>query len=109
MTNNQHAWFGLISVSAIAAATILGVQWMDLTAKRPAPEVRVDTIYSITHDTVVSQARDTMKVVVREVGPLTEQILARLICGDQVYGDKKRDHFGLNLMGMIACPRNGLR
>lgn len=103
-------WLGLTSISVIAAATILGVHWLDLTAKRPPPEVRVDTVYAITHDTVVSRARDTMKVVVRDVGPLTEQLLARLICGeDQVYGDKKRDHFGFNTFGMIVCPKNGLK
>lgn len=93
-----------IPISFVAAATILGVHYMNLSVKRPEPEIHVDTVYSITHDTVVSRARDTMKIVVREIGPLTEQMIARVICGDKTYGDK-RDTFGWNAYGMIFCPK----
>lgn len=95
-----------IAISGIVAATVLGVQWMNITVKRPPPEVSVDTVYSITHDTVtvIDRAKDTMRVVVREVGPLTEQLVARMVCRDLVYGDK-RDTFGYNALGMVFCPK----
>lgn len=96
-----------VAISVVIAATILGVKWMDVGIKRSPPQV--DTVYVHSMDTIVTRAKDTMQIVVKDVGPLTEQDLARLICRDQVYGDKKRDHFGYNTYGMIVCPVNGLK
>lgn len=96
---------------AIASRAILASRYMTLTLKGPPPQVRVDTVRSVVYDTVIviSRAKDTVRIIERTVGPLTEQRLARLICGplSGIYGDE-RDHFNANTLGMIVCPRNGL-
>ena len=70
----------------------------------------VDTVRVVTtvYDTVTvtSRAADTVRVVIKQVGPLTEQDVVRLVCGHQgfTYGDK-RDRFGFNTYGMVFCPK----
>jgi hypothetical protein len=96
-------------ISFVIAATTLSLKWMSVTLKSPPPQVRVDTLRSVVYDstTVIARAKDTVRVVELQVGPLTEQRLAWLICGGagRAYGDK-RDLFQYNLYGMIFCPKD---
>lgn len=100
------AW---ISTVVLIAATLLGFKWIGTQSPPPPPvQVRVDTVRSVVYDTVtvIARARDTVRIVEQQVGPLTEERVARLICGSQkrIYGDK-RDVFGFNQLGMIFCPK----
>jgi hypothetical protein len=98
-----------IVTSIIVAGTVLSLRWMNVTLKSPPPRVQVDTVRSIVYDSVIviSRAKDTVRVVEEHVGPLTEQRLARLVCGsERTYGDE-RDLFAYNYLGMVFCPNDG--
>lgn len=96
-------------VALIMAGAALGYKWMDVTLERPAPQINVDTLRIITtvYDTVtvISRAADTVRVRIKEIGPLTERDLVQTICGQEyLYGDK-RDSFKFNVYGMVFCPK----
>lgn len=97
------------SVVLIIGVTLLGLRWIDVAVKRPPALVRVDTVHSVVYDTVtvIARAKDTVRIIEQHVGPLTEQRLARVICGtERSYGDD-RDRFAFNAFGMVFCPNDG--
>lgn len=105
----REPWRLLISLCAVICATIVAYHWT--TVRNQPVRVRVDTVRVVTtvltYDTVtvVSRARDTVRVTELRVGPLTQQRLARLMCPESmIYGDA-RDTFNYNAWHMIFCPR----
>lgn len=95
--------FAWIMTVLVAAGTTLGVKYMNVTLKSPPPHVRVDTVHSVVYDTVtvVSRAKDTVRVMEYKVGPLTEKRLVQLICGNFA---KNGDYFSFNAYHMVFCP-----
>ncbi len=98
------------TVTAIIALTLLLLKVIAVAGPRvwPAP-ARVDTVRVETtvYDTVtvISRAADTVRIRIKDIGPLTVQDLVRIICGRELsYGDN-RDDFRSNAYGMIFCPR----
>lgn len=98
-------WISLawITTMFVAAGTVLGVKYMNVTLKSPPPQVRVDTIRSVVYDTVtvISRAKDTVRVTDVKVGPLTQARLVSIVCGKK-YDPK--DEFSHNpVFGFVIC------
>lgn len=97
------------TIAIILALMLICLKGISVAGPLLIPQrMRVDTVYSVktVYDTVtmVSRAADTIRIRIKDAGPLTEQDLARLICGEaRTYGDK-RDEFSFNAYGMIFCP-----
>ena len=96
------------SVIGVVVAAITLLAALQITPRREV-RVRVDTlrIETTTHDsvTVISRAADTIRVMVKEVGPLTEKDLVDLICSSGwVKKDRNGDEFEFNGYGMVFCP-----
>lgn len=101
------------NIAIIVAVTVLLVKIIDVAVPRPTQRgtAHPDTIYAVKtiYDsvTVISRAADTIKIRIKDVGPLTEQDVVRIVCGQKrSYGDK-RDEFDFNVYGMVFCPRDG--
>jgi hypothetical protein len=96
------AW---ISTVILTAATVLGMQYMNVTLK-PNIKVRVDTVRSVKYDTVtvISRAADTVRITTTNVGPLTEARLVSLICGKKY---DAKDVFDTNpALGFVICSNH---
>ena len=96
-----------ISIAWIAAVTMLGLAFMSISKPPPELRVRVDTLRVVTtvYDTVtvISKAADTVRITVKEVGPLTQADLVRLICSEGWLNDGS-GLFNFNAYGMVFCP-----
>ena len=97
------------TIAVVLALMLIALKAISVVGPRLVPQsIKADTVYSVktVYDsvTVVSRAADTIRIRIKDAGPLTEQDLARLICGKaRTYGDK-RDEFSFNAYGMIFCP-----
>lgn len=107
-----------IVVSLLIVIAVVTSKYLD-TVQRPDPEVRIDTLRSVTtaYDTVrveitiTSRAADT--VYIKDVGPLTEADLVHLICAaaaEQTENPRLKlrgtrdEHFDYAPAGIVYCP-----
>src|SRR3990172_11411015 len=97
------------TIVIIIAILVLAVKAIDMAEHHfLVPQVRTDTVHVMTtvYDTVVSRAVDTVSIVVKQVGPLTERDVVQLVCGGTcLVHDDKRDQFKFNAYGMVFCPK----
>src|SRR3954471_18211985 len=78
-----------IATAVLAAATVFATSCAVGAFKHP-PTPRPQVIRTVVYDTVISRAKDTVRVIEEHVGPLTEQRLVRIMCGDTMdYGDDR--------------------
>lgn len=105
---------GIICASVVLAT--LGFKGLDVLEARYELKHRVDTVLFsrtdtlISVDTIISRAPDTVRVIINKTGPLTQHMLAQLICGDLSKGENlagtEKDKFAVNGYGMLFCPED---
>lgn len=101
-----------VTLALIFTLGVVGIRWIDDTVQRPAPFVHVhtDTLRIFHYDTVtvISRARDTVQIRIKDHGPLTEQDLVPLVCGSNPnYHPEPRgkNHFEhAEQGGIVFCP-----
>lgn len=98
------------AMMSISAVTMLLVLWF-LSPVKPTiiqSSVTYDTVYSTTviHETVtvISRAADTVRIVTKNGGTLSEQDLVRLVCPKKFTFGDERDVFWYSVAGILFCP-----